>query len=103
MVAGTAFTLTGPTAGREGVASTFVFTPTGGVYSGTITPTMTGTAGELVADDADVVGDYQGPDGDVHALGDGNGHRQRHAEPEPDDAREHHLHRRAAAGGDRLE
>ncbi len=42
----TAFTLTGPSSGFNHNASTaFTFAPTGGLYTGTITPTMAGLAG----------------------------------------------------------
>lgn len=42
----TAFTLSGPSTGTVGVASAnFTFTPTGGGYTGTITPAMAGLAG----------------------------------------------------------
>lgn len=42
----TAFTETGPSAGPNGAASSlFTLTPTGGVYTGTITLSMTGLAG----------------------------------------------------------
>ena len=45
-VGATAFTLTGPSAGPVSAASTvFTFTPTGGVYIGTITPSMTSLSG----------------------------------------------------------
>lgn len=42
----TAFTLTGPASGYNHNPSTaFTFTPTGGIYTGTITPSMSGLAG----------------------------------------------------------
>jgi hypothetical protein len=42
----TAFTLSGPSAGPESApSSNFVYQPTGGNYTGTITPSMTGLAG----------------------------------------------------------